>query len=81
MATLNVVQKNGWGANTSDQYQFHIILGSKIKSQKFKIKQLESDWEALDDESQQMIFCYRVGKRPPIYSLVKLYGKSIKGFY
>ena len=26
-------------------------------------------------------FCYGVEKRPPIYSLVKLYDKSIKAFY
>ena len=55
MATLNVVQKNGWSANNSDQYQFHIILGSELRSQESKIKQLESDLEALDDESKQKL--------------------------
>ena len=55
MATLNVVQKNGWSANNGDQYQFHIILGSELRSQESKIKQLESDLEAHDDESKKRL--------------------------
>jgi hypothetical protein len=55
MATLNVVQKNGWSAKNSDQYQFHIILGSELRSQESKIKQLERDLEAVYDESKQKL--------------------------
>ena len=53
MATLNVVQSRGWSAQTDDQYQFHIILGSAIRCYESKIEQLENDLEKTVDESHQ----------------------------
>ena len=51
MATLNVVQSRGWSAQTDDQYQFHIILGSAIRCYESKIEQLENYLEKTVDES------------------------------
>ena len=53
MATLNVVQSRGWSAQTDDQYQFHIILGSAIRCYESKIEQLENNLEKTVDESHQ----------------------------
>ena len=55
MATLTVVQTNGWSAKNTDQYQFYMILGSKIRSQGEKIEHLEQTVEDLVYEKKQLL--------------------------
>ena len=45
MTTLKVVQEKGWSQDNSDPFQFHIILGGKIRSQESRIDSLECDLE------------------------------------
>ena len=53
LATLTIVQTMGWSAKNDDKYQFHIILGAKVRSQNAKIKQLENEFENKRDENMQ----------------------------
>ena len=53
MATLNVVQTSGWSAKNDDQYQFHIILGRKLRVHEERVKELENDCEKANDENNQ----------------------------
>ena len=53
LVTLTIVQTMGWSAKNDDKYQFHIILGAKVRSQNAKIKQLENEFENKRDENLQ----------------------------
>ena len=53
MTTLKVVQEKGWSQDNSDPFQFHIILGGKIRSQESRIDSLECDLEKAKEENLQ----------------------------
>ena len=53
MATLIVVQEKGWSPKNTDQYQFHIVLGEKLRSQMKNVKRLEEQLETLNEKYSQ----------------------------
>ena len=53
MATLIVVQEKGWSPKNTDQYQFHIVLGEKLRSQMENVKRLEEQLETLNEKYSQ----------------------------
>ena len=55
MATLGVVHAMGYSSETDDKYQFHIILGSNIRSRNSNLKQLEDKFEDMTDELNQKV--------------------------
>ena len=53
LATLNVVQGKGWSPENPDPFQFHIILGERIRAQDEKIKSLEEDSKNNEEQDKQ----------------------------